>query len=121
MIAKSESKRVIFSVRCCGTGSKTIHDVSNHIFNFSNDEGSTFCLDNEHNLTISTQIKCKEKANTYQFDQYDLHNNDGKGSVHIMKKFRKSKFLQAIGKSPKPDFEFELSSKQYCVSFKCFL
>ena len=84
----------------------------------SHEKSSTFCLDNEHNLTNSTKIKCKGKTNIYQFDQYDLHNNDGKGSVQIMEKVKKS--LEAIDKTPKPDFQFELSSKQYCVGFKCF-
>ena len=107
----------MFSFRCCGTGQKTIHDVSNHTLYLSNEESSIFCLDNERNLTISTKITCKEKAKTYWFDQYNLHNNNGKGSVQIMEKFRKS--LEAIRKTPNPDFEFKLSSRQYCVSFKC--
>ena len=108
----------MFSFRCCGTGSKTIHDVSNHTFNLSHEESSTFCLDNERNLTISTKIRCKGKAKIYWFEQYDLHNDNGKGSVQITDKFRKT--LEAIGKTPEPDFEFKLSSKQYCVSLKCF-
>ena len=88
------------------------------MLNFSHEENSIFCLDNEHNLTISTKITCKGTAKTYWFDQYDLHNNDGKGSVQVMEKIRKS--LEAIDMTPKPDFEFKLSSKHYCVSFKCF-
>ena len=110
-------KTGMFSFRCCRTGSKAVHDVSNSTFDLSNEESSIFCLDDEQNLTISTKIRCKGKADTYWFDQYNLHNNNGKGSVQIMEKFRKS--LEAIRKIPNPDFEFKLSSRHYCVSFKC--
>ena len=82
----------------------------------SHEESSTFCSDEEYNITVSTKIKCKEKEKIYQLDQYDLHNDDGKGSVQIMKNFKKS--LRNDQPFPKPVFEFELSSSHYCVSFK---
>ena len=107
----------MFCFRCCGTRSKTIHDVSSYTFNLSHEESSTFCSDEEYNITVSTKIKCKEKAKIYQLDQYDLHNDDGKGSVQIMKNSKKS--LRNDQPIPKPVFEFELSSNHYCVSFKC--
>ena len=113
-------KITILLFRCCEGRSKTVHEIATVFYNSSDAANSTFCLNMENKLSKSESINCKDKAQIYEFNQYDIHNNNGVGRVALSEKFRRTASKSELSNA-KPGFRFNISSGDYCVSFDSFV
>ena len=74
----------------------------------------------ENKLLKSESINCEEQAKIYEFNQYDLYNNNDVGDVTFSEKFRRTASKSELSNA-KPGFRFNISSGDYCVSIDSFI